>query len=144
MHPKMNMNQELIVHNPMREKMGSKKILTTVILLVLTVFPNCTSLKSVPDELIGTWTTEAQEYCKSSLELDQKTIQFCKKDGTVDNYSIIKIKRQRLKGAWVRYTIFYRDHKLKKYEFPILYNPYKNGIVRFLNKDQNTWIRESL
>ncbi len=123
--------------------MRRKDILIIIILLALMLFPNCQSLKSVPDELIGTWTTEALEYKGVFLGLHQKTILFGKKDGSVDSFNIIKIKRNRMKGDWVRFTIFYRDHELKKYELPILYNPHNYGIVRFINKDQNTWSRES-
>jgi len=127
----------------MRSKMNIKKPWITVIFLSLTILPNCGSLKSVPDELLGTWTTQAQEYQGIFLELNHKTIGFGKQDGSVDSYTIVKIKSRKMKGDWVRYTIFYRDHQLKKYEFPLLYNPYKYGIVRFLNKEQYTWIRES-
>ncbi len=114
-----------------------------VFLLTLMIFPNCQSLESMPDELVGTWTTKAQEYRGIYFELGQKTIVFGKKDGNVDSFNVTKIKRNRMKGDWVRYTIFYRDHQLKKYELPILYNPHNYGIVRFINKEQNTWSRES-
>ena len=123
--------------------MRSEKILMMVILLALIIFPNCQSLKSVPDELVGTWTTEAQEYRGIFLDLKPRTIQFGKKDGSVDSFNVTNIKRKEMSGDWIRYTIFYRDQDLKKYEFPIVYNPHNHGIVRFINKEQNTWIRES-
>ena len=123
--------------------MKIKRSLIGVILLTMTIFPNCQISKSVPNDLIGTWITEAQEYKGSYFELNQKSILFSKKDGTIDDFAIIKIKRSKMKGEWVKYTIYYRDRQLKKYELPILYHPHSYGTIRFMNREQNTWIRES-
>ena len=112
-------------------------------LLTLLLLPFCKSVKTIPAELIGIWTTEAQEYEGVFFELDRQTIQFGKKDGSVDNFNVIKIKRKRMKGDWVRYTICYQDHKLEKCELPLVYHPHNQGIVRFVNRAQNTWSRKS-
>jgi hypothetical protein len=113
------------------------------ILLPLITFPSCQILKSVPDELIGTWTTESHEYNGIFLELGQKTILFGKKDGSVDRFNIVRIKRNKQKGEWVRYTIFYRNYQMNMFEFPILYHPHNSGTVRFVNNEQYCWSRKS-
>lgn len=124
-------------------RMRIRKSSLTISLLILAFFQSCTSLNSAPDELIGTWTTEAQEYRGIFFKLNKKTFVFSKKDGTVDNFSIVKIKRNRMKGEWVKFTIFYRDQQLKKFELPLLYHPHNSGTIRFMNREQNTWVRES-
>ena len=123
--------------------MKVKKVYLIISLLALVFIKNCTSMKSAPDELTGKWTTEAQEYKGIFFELNQNSIVFSKKDGTEDNFCIIKIKRNRMKGEWVKFTIFYHDQEKKKFELPLFYHPHNSGIIRFVNKEQNTWFRES-
>lgn len=123
--------------------MRNKPIFPVVILLILFIYPGCQSLKSIPDELYGTWTTEAHEYEGVFLELNQTTITFGKKDGSVDSFIVSKIKKQRMEGDWIKYVFFYRDQQLKKFELSLLYHPDNNGIIRFMNREQNAWVRGS-
>ncbi len=120
-----------------------KQILSaTITLLSVLCLWHCNAQKTVPDELIGTWKAKTPEYAGSFLGLQRDTIAFGTVEGDVLVYPITKIKKNDEEGEWKLFTIHYLDNNFKRCELPVYFHPINNGILRFKNKLEITWLRE--
>jgi hypothetical protein len=114
----------------------------TIVILGILCLWQCSTQRTVPDELAGIWKTKIPAYEGSFLELQENTISFGTVEGDVQVFSIIKINKNKEDGEWESYIIHYRDNNFKRCELPIYFHPTNDGIMRFKNNEDVTWFRE--
>ncbi|MGD9346702.1 MAG: hypothetical protein PVH84_12610 [Candidatus Aminicenantes bacterium] len=122
--------------------MKKNMIFITVALSSFLCLWQCSTQKTVPEELAGIWKAKNPDYQGTFLGLRDSTITFGTVTGDVQNFSILKIKKTKVQGDWESIVIHYLDNNLKRYELPIYYHPMNDGILRFQNKEEITWFRE--
>lgn len=122
----------------------NKKLYWTATLLVILFFDmRCESAKTVSDELIGVWRTQAIDHRGTFFELKKDRISFGASTGEVFDHVITKIKRKRdRRNAWILYTVYYLNDSSQTYQFPFYYEPSGQGIIFFKNKPNEAWRRE--
>jgi hypothetical protein len=110
----------------------------TIAILGILCLWQCNTQNTVPDELAGIWKTKIPDYEGSFLGLQENTITFGTVEGDVQDFSIIKIKKNREDGEWDSFIIYYLDNNFKKCELPIYFHPINDGILRFKNLIDDT------
>ena len=117
-------------------------ISVTITILCALCLWQCNTQKTVPEELAGIWKTKILDYEGSFLGLQNDTITFGTVEGDVQVFSIIKIKKAEENGDWKFYTIHYVDNNFQQCELPLYFHPIDDGILRFKNKEEITWVRK--
>ncbi len=120
------------------------KILLPILaaLIVLSGFI-CKENTTVPEGLVGKWTTEDPKYEGCFLELMKDTIVFGTAEGDSDRGTIKNIKKEKSSTiSRVFFTISYVDQAQLEYKLPIYYFPEEGGIIRFKNQQQIIWTKE--
>ncbi len=111
---------------------------------ILTTFIGCPSAKdtSVPDDLIGVWTTAAPQYEDRFLQFTKDSIIFGTGDTSYDIHAITKIEKVH-GGTPSLYTISYMNSEEQEYRFSFYYGPAHDGVITFKNQENITWKKES-
>jgi hypothetical protein len=122
--------------------MKKQKLSATLTILSFLFLSQCSTQKTVPDEITGIWKTKIPDYEGSFLGLKQDTITFGTVEGDVQVFSIIKIKKNKENGDWKSFVIYYLDNNFQRNELPIYFHPIDDGILRFKSKEEITWFRE--
>jgi len=120
----------------------SQVIFLAVLIAIITI--NCGKITTASDELIGIWKASDLRYKDTSFEIKKKAITFRTKEGDINKFTIIKIKKELMQDQeWVEYTIFYRDRDLQKAEFPFYFLSSDSGVIRFKNQPYLVWKKDS-
>ncbi len=121
-----------------------KKYQLISVILLAAVATHCRKTTTLLDDLIGTWKTSNIHYFGTFFELKRDVIIFGTKDGDVNTYKIIEIKKQKMENnEWDSYTIFYQDDDLHKVEFSFLYHASDTQVIRFKNQRFIVWKKET-
>jgi len=107
----------------------------TNVLLPLLSKPN----KTVPDALVGKWTTTTEAYADRAFEISKSAVLFRTGPGEND-FNLHQIKEVRSKDAEAgatAYTFVYSD----AFEFLFTYEPV-NDVIRFANQPEMFWTRK--
>lgn len=116
--------------------------------LVLLALSVCVSLscqesrnRQMPDHLIGIWVTTHPKYQDRYFEFtSDATMVVGKGDGLEDVYPIENIEASP-QNALTRYTVTYLSEG-EEYHFHFFYDPFEDGMIRFVNQEGLNWTRE--
>ncbi len=122
--------------------MRNHRLFQVVWLIIILVASSCVSQTQLPDELLGTWKTEALKYQDTFLEIKTDLLVLGMKTGEVQSFTIAKVEGKKLCEGWELYTVFYQNDSLQKFEFPFYYKAAKNGVIRFKNQENLVWKKE--
>jgi len=123
--------------------MRNHRLSQVVWLTIILVASSCVSQTQLPDELLGTWKTEALKYQDTFFEMKTGLLVLGTKTGEVQSFTITKVERKKLcEEEWVLYTVFYQNDSLQKLELPFYYHPAKKGFIRFKNQENLVWKKE--
>jgi len=131
--------------------MTSKKILKKLkkyhlisVILLAAVAMNCGKITTLSDDLIGTWKTSNTIYTGTFFELKRDAVVFGTKDGDVNTYRILEVKKQKMENnEWDSYTIFYQDNDFHRVEFSFFYRASDTQVIRFKNQPVLVWKKET-
>ncbi|UCE21987.1 MAG: hypothetical protein JSV46_07190 [Candidatus Aminicenantes bacterium] len=124
--------------------MKTKKITVIFVTLAVLFIYGCSRNPVIPDELVGMWKTPTPIYEGCFFQITKEEISFGSKDGQVSTFFIKDMRVQKITDEeWTLYTISYVVRGFQKYEFPFYYHPASNGVIRFKNKMESVWTRES-
>lgn len=124
--------------------MMPKRLLIAWVILLILIGIQCRKNTTISDELMGIWTATSLKYKGCFFELRTNSITIKPQEGEPNSFAITNIiRKKKSKEEWTRYTIYYVDQGGKEYEFPILYHPERNGVIRFKNQLDIVWTRES-
>ena len=123
--------------------MKNNRLSQVVWVTIILTASSCVSQTQLPDELLGIWKTEALKYQDTFFEMKTNLLVLGMKTGEVQSFTVTKVERKKLpEEEWVLYTVFYQNDSLQKFEFPIYYNPAKNGVIRYKNQENLVWKKE--
>ena len=111
---------------------------------VLTTGAACreTRNRNVPEELLGIWTTNDPRYEDRYFELTtEATMIVGTGEGNSDTYIITNIESVTV-SALTDYTLSYFKNAGNEYKFRFRYDPFDNGIIRFVNQKALKWRRK--
>ena len=122
----------------------NKKTMIILAVLIALITMSCGKITTASDEIIGIWKASDIRYNHTSFEIKRKAITFLTKEGDVNNFTIIKVKKEQMDDKeWVQYTIFYKDRDLRKVEFPFYFRSSYSSIIRFKNQPYLVWKKDS-
>jgi hypothetical protein len=124
--------------------MKVERILIVFILFMIVFFGfQCGKSLTVPDHLIGVWSTKDSRYADRSFEIRKEEIIFHTGEENFDTYRIKKIEVESApqKGGDL-YIIHYKILEGKVYKFSFYYDPKGQGEIRYKNQPEMVWIRE--
>lgn len=112
-------------------------------LALLTAMLGCTPghEKTVPQDLLGVWTTSEPKYADRFFELTKDAIIFGTGGDNFEVYSVESVERTRDEEGLV-YNIRYLNHVGQPYAFSIYYDPSNRGVIRFKHQKHFAWTRE--
>src|SRR5574341_1493240 len=92
--------------------------------------------KTVPEELIGVWKTQAPDYADRFLELTRDSIRFGTGGDEFYVRSIVGVEKVLEDGSTL-YTVFYidpADPEKYQYKVAFYYDPGNQGVIRYKNR----------
>ncbi len=92
----------------------------------------------VPDELIGVWTTSADDYSGRSLELRNHSVLIGTGEGTPSPSPVVEVIQEPAVGM-TAYTVVYRDLE-GDFKLHLLYDAAQREL-RLKNRPQVTWTK---
>jgi len=120
----------------------NRVVFLAVLIAIITM--NCGRTTTASDELIGTWKTSNIRYKGTSFEIKRNTITFHTKEGNIEKFTIIKIKKEPMQDKeWVLYTVYYRDRDLRKVEFSFYFRTSESSVIRFKNQPHLVWKKDT-
>ena len=123
-------------------KTHKSAVILTVLFALIAI--NCRNTITASDEIIGIWKASDIRYNNTSFEIKKKAISFVTKDGDVNSFTILKVKKEAMDDKdWVQYTIFYNDRDLQKVEFPFYFCTSGSGLIRFMNQPSLVWKKDT-
>jgi hypothetical protein len=124
-------------------KKPQKKHLISLALLVVINSYSCEKISSAPEGLIGVWKATDIRYDNTSFEIKRKTLTFHTREGDINSFAIIEIKKEQMEdNEWLQYTIYYRNRDLQKVEFPFYFRLSDKSAIRFVNQPYLVWKKE--
>jgi hypothetical protein len=100
------------------------------------------STRTVPDELLGRWTTKADKYADTFFELQRDTLILGLAGGRTEIRPVTKVERVVQDGETL-FTVFYVDPSdPKRTEFKLAFFFERGpGVVRWKNQKEIAWTR---
>jgi hypothetical protein len=96
---------------------------------------------TVPEDLLGRWTTTDPRYKGRYFEFTQSGgMRIGTGDDNVDIYTIWNVESEP-EDAFTRYTVTYLNSYVQEYKLLFYYDAFDGGIIRFINQELN-WTRE--
>ncbi len=111
------------------------------VVLATNVFPSLFSKpdRTIPDGLVGVWTTTTEAYADRAFEISKTTVLF--RTGPAENefnfHEIKEVRHEDADDGATLYTIVYTDDL----EFLFTYQPV-NDVIRFANQPEMFWNRQ--
>lgn len=120
----------------------------TMTLAMLAVIPfvfGCHPKKtvSVPDHLVGIWSTSSPRYADRSLQITKNRIIFESGKEPSGIHRIEKLQEVQ-RGKYRSYDLTYKDEEGQEFIFFFTYDPTDNGEIRIRNQRNVTWARSSV
>lgn len=121
-----------------------KRYPLTFVVLLAAMAMNCGKITTLSNELLGTWKTSNISYSGTFFELKKDVIVFGSKDGDVNTYRILEVKKQKMENnEWDSYIIFYQDNDFHRVEFSFFYRSTGTPVIRFKNQPVLVWKKET-
>lgn len=100
------------------------------------------STRTVPDELLGRWTSEAPRYADTFFELQRETLVLGLADGRREIRPVTRVERVRQDGETL-FTVYYLDPAdPKRTEFRLaFFFDAGAGLIRWKNQRAIAWTR---
>lgn len=110
---------------------------------LLTTMLGCTPghEKTVPEDLLGVWTTSEPKYADRFFELAKDAIIFGTGGDDFDVYPVESVERTRDEEGLV-YNIRYLNREGQPYTFSIYYDASHHGVIRLKHQKHFHWTRE--
>jgi hypothetical protein len=127
---------------------GSKGMTPRGIVAAMALFATlaaCQTQKehSVPDHLLGVWSTSAPRYADRYIEIRNDMIIFGTGGDAFELHVLAELKEAR-EGEAILYTITHLNHFGQPYTLSFYYEPSGDGIMRFKNQREIAWTKERL
>ncbi|MGH7381891.1 MAG: hypothetical protein ACREKR_06620 [Candidatus Methylomirabilales bacterium] len=122
--------------------MTARRILIAFALLA--TLSGCQSEKdsTVPEHLLGQWTTPHPKYADRYFEIRNDVIIFGHGGESFEVHALTDVDQTREEGS-ILYTITHLNHDGKRFTFAFYYDPANNGAVRFKNQRDIVWTKET-
>jgi hypothetical protein len=100
-----------------------------------------TESPTMPEEIVGVWTTQNKDSAGVSIELRDKSIIISSDLGVAENgVSSVKMEKGGEDGSTL-YTISYSDRGRKTNQMEIIYYQEQGGTIRFRSDPSMAWKR---
>lgn len=96
---------------------------------------------SVPDHLLGVWSTSAPRYADRYIEIRNDMIIFGTGGDAFELHVLAELNEAR-EGEAILYTISHLNHFGQPYTLSFYYEPTSDGIIRFKNQREIAWTKE--
>ena len=96
---------------------------------------------TIPDGLIGVWTTEAPRYQDRFFDLRPEKVIFGTGNGNSNSNPIVAIETAEEDGH-LRYNIDYWGSEGQEYTFSFYYDPANGGVITLKNQRNIDWRKE--
>lgn len=122
-----------------------KLTMTLAILAVIPFVFGCHPKKaiSVPDHLVGAWSTSSPRYADRSLQITKNRIIFESGKEPSGIHRIEKLQEVQ-RGKYRSYDLTYKDEEGQDFILFFTYDPTNNGEIRIRNQRNVTWTRNSI
>ena len=98
-------------------------------------------LKTVPDNLVGVWTTDVPKYSDRSLELTPELLVITTGPGERTFYGVLAVDEEP-RGKDTFYTVHYVSDDREVFQLSFFYSPQKLGAIQFEHQPGVVWTRE--
>jgi len=123
--------------------MTPRRIVAAMALFVTLAACQAQKENSVPDHLLGVWSTSAPRYADRYIEIRNDMIIFGTGGDAFELHALTDIKEAR-EGEAILYTITHLNHFGQSYTLSFYYEPSGDGIMRFKNQREIAWTKEGL
>ena len=130
------------ITNARSKEITARRILIAFALLA--IFSGCQSEKdsTVPEYLLGVWTTPHPKYADRYFEIRNDAIIFGHGGENFEVHALTDVDQTR-EGGSILYTITHLNHHGQRFTFAFYYDPANNGAVRFKNQRDIVWTKET-
>ncbi|MHB8411162.1 MAG: hypothetical protein ACYDDI_04355 [Candidatus Acidiferrales bacterium] len=120
-----------------------RKIEFTLAIFFLAIMVGCRTiqLKTVPDNLVGVWSTDAPKYSGRSLELTPELLIIKTGPDKKTFYGVLAVDEEP-RGKNTLYTIHYVSDDREVFQLSFFYAPQKRGTIQFEHQPGVVWTRE--
>jgi len=111
---------------------------------LLATLSGCQSEKdsTVPEHLLGVWTTPHPKYADRYFEIRNDTIIFGHGGENFELHALADID-QTQEEKFILYTITHLNHDGQRLTFAFYYDPANGGVIRFKNQREIAWTKEA-
>jgi len=121
--------------------MTPRRIVAAMALLATLAACQAQKENSVPDHLLGVWSTSAPRYADRYIEIRNDMIIFGTGGDAFELHVLAELNEAR-EGEAILYTIAHLNHFGQPYTLSFYYEPTSDGIIRFKNQREIAWTKE--
>jgi hypothetical protein len=122
--------------------MTARRILIAFALLATLSGCQSENGSTVPEHLLGVWTTPHPKYADRYFELRNDAIIFGHGGENFEVHALEDVDQTREEGS-ILYTITHLNHHGQRFTFAFYYDPANNGAIRFKNQKDIVWTKEA-
>jgi hypothetical protein len=123
------------------KEMTPRRIVSAMALLATLAACQAQKENSVPDHLLGVWSTSAPRYADRYIEIRNDMIIFGTGGDAFELHVLAELNEAR-EGEAILYTISHLNHFGQPYTLSFYYEPTSDGIIRFKNQREIAWTKE--
>jgi hypothetical protein len=123
------------------KEMTPRRIVAAMALLATLAACQAQKENSVPDHLLGVWSTSAPRYADRYIEIRNDMIIFGTGGDAFELHVLAELNEAR-EGEAILYTISHLNHFGQPYTLSFYYEPTSDGIIRFKNQREIAWTKE--
>ncbi len=100
--------------------------------------------RTVPDELLGRWTTKAPKYADTFFELQRDAIILGLAGGETEVRSVARVEKV-LQGGQPQFTVYYldpSDPRRTEIKLAFFFEAGGGGVIRWKNQREIAWTRQ--
>lgn len=128
----------------MKSRRCSRFIAALITAILFSALPGCDrGIRSIPQQLLGFWTTDAPAYQDRYIKFEEKYVLFGLGGDELPTIQRIVDVVAETSGLQTTYTLRSRD-KEGAHELVVVYDPYGGGTLQIRNQRQVVWRRASL
>lgn len=102
------------------------------------------STRSVPDELLGRWTTKAPKYADTFFELQRDTLVLGLAGGRTEVRAVARVEKV-LQDGQPHFTVYYldpSDPRRTEFKLAFSFEAGGGGVIRWKNQREIAWTRQ--
>ncbi len=122
--------------------MNIRKISGIILCSMVVLLLQCTSGKSLPEDIVGKWTTDDQAYKGEFIEISINAISYGIEGGDIFIYTVRKVKKE--KGHLYNsttYKAYCTDESGVENLFTFIFTPDEGGSIRQKSTQDIVWKR---